>query len=154
MSDVAAPSKPKSRPELLIFAAIGAVLLAVFWYVSSERQTQLRRSAAGMDGLHLWFASQNIDSRTFTGGWSLDGDDIGLRVLPLFDTHISERRQPPTSKEELLMQVDENDMLRWPLIRKRETVPTLYVLPKWRSGMRLTQIAHPALLIPKDDVER
>lgn len=154
MSDAPTASGPRARSEIWIIAAIGVILLGVFWYVSSERQTEVRRSAAGMDGLHVWLRSKDIDSRTFTGGWSIEAETVGLRVIPLYDTNVGARRQPPTTKEELLLQVDENDMGRWALIRKRETVPTLYVLPKWRSGMRLTQIGHPALLIPPDDVER
>ena len=153
MSDTTAPGT-KSRPEIWIVGVIAVLLIGVFWYVSGERQTQLRRSPAGMDGLHAWLQSQDIDSRTFTGGWSIEADTVGLRVMPLYDTNVRASRAAPTTKEELLLQIDENDMRSWPLIRKREVVPTLYVLPKWRSGMRLTGIGHPALLIPQDDVER
>lgn len=150
----ASPTRGGFRPEVLIIAVIGIALLGLFWYVSSERQTQLRRSAAGMDGLHRWLQSQDIESRTFTGGWSIDADTIGLRVMPVYDTDPTERRQSPTTKEELLLQIDENDLNTWVVTRKPGIVSTLVVLPKWRSGLRLTGIGHPALLIPREDVER
>ena len=68
MSDATArPANGAPRIELLLIAAAVVILVGIFWYVSSERQTQLRRSASGLDGLHAWFVARDIDSRTFTG---------------------------------------------------------------------------------------
>ena len=153
MSDAASPVRPGIRPEAIILGVVAVVLVAIFWYVSSERQVQLRRSPSGFDGLHTWFAAQDIESRTFTGGWSLDADEIGLRILPLYDTDPNTDREPPRTKEELLFQIDENDIFPWVVERKPEIVPTLVVLPKWRSGMRLAGVGHPALRIPPENVE-
>lgn len=154
MSDANVSPQNAPRIEIPIIGVVIVVLIGIFWYVSSERQTQLRRSASGFDGLHAWFVANGIESQTFTGGWGIDIDSIGLRLLPLFDTDVSVWRTPPTTKEELILQTDEYDITDYVLTRKPEIVPTLVILPKWRSGMRLTKIGHPALLIPQRDIER
>ena len=70
-------------------------------------------------------------------------------MVPVYDTRPGSPRQPVQTKEELLLQIDEIDIAAsYILVRRAELANTLLVLPKWRSGMRLTGLAHPALLIP------
>lgn len=147
MTDASAPRPAPIRADTLIIGIVAVLALAAIAYVLSQRQQELRRSPVGLDGLQLWLASEGGSAQSFTGGWLLDPAGIGLMVLPLYDTQPSQDREPPLTKEQLLFQQDEDD-LDWQSIQdKVSTVPSLIVLPKWRSGMRLTGIAHPALLV-------
>ncbi|OZA19798.1 MAG: hypothetical protein B7Y02_00445 [Rhodobacterales bacterium 17-64-5] len=142
-----ASAPPQARSEVLIFAVLALVALAALAYLLSQRQQELRASPVGMDGLQLWLTAEGGSAQGFSGGWNLDPASIGVLVLPLHDTVPDRDLTPALTTEELLFQQDEND-LEWREIEgKLARVPTLIVLPKWRSGMRLTGIAHPVLLV-------
>jgi hypothetical protein len=144
----------QNRTDLILLGAGVLALLGILAYFLSGSQQQLRKSPVGFDGLHAWVASEGHPVRSFTGGWSSDPDVVGLRVLPIFDTQLDARRKTPSSKEEYLMQSDEYDLTSEVLQGKGEIVRTLYVLPKWRSGMRLTGKAHPKVLLEKGAATR
>lgn len=137
----------RGRSDLLLIGIGALILIGILLFVFSGSQQQLRKSPAGFDGLHAWVATEGQPVRSFTGGWSSDPEVIGLRILPIFDTDLSNRRTTPSSKEEYLMQSDEYDLRESIAQRKGEIVQTMFVLPKWRSGMRLTGKAHPELLL-------
>ncbi|WP_428648964.1 hypothetical protein [Roseibium sp.] len=146
MSDTA--TTPNARPlrlETVIIAVICVIALAIGWYLYSQRQQTLRSSPAGLDGLQIWLASNGVSAQNFSGGWPIDQTAVGLLILPVYDTILDEDREPPQTKEELLQQQDEFDRSSKVLAGKAEKVPALIVLPKWRSGMRLTGLAHPVL---------
>ena len=127
---------------LVIVAALGILL-----YLSSNRQQALRYSPSGMDGLVRWLNSEKTETRAFTGGYFIDAETVGLNISPIYDTRPGLKRKRPQTQEELLFQKDENDLTAGMPVRRARVVKTLVVLPKWRSGMRLTGIGHPALLI-------
>ncbi|MDN3721046.1 hypothetical protein QW131_22190 [Roseibium salinum] len=154
MSETAATSAPRPlRPETVVIALVCAIVLAAGWYVMSQRQQALRSSPAGLDGLQVWLTSKGVSAQNFAGGWLMDQTSIGLLVLPVYDTALDEERERPTTKEELLLQQDEYD-LNFPTVAdKALRVPTLVVLPKWRSGMRLTGLAHPILNVEQERLQ-
>ncbi len=139
----------ESRTDLLLIGAGVLVLVGILIYFASGSQQQLRKSPAGYDGLQFWVAAKGHPVRSFTGGWTSDPDVIGLRILPIFDTNLDQRRVTPRNTEEFLAQSDEYDLRTGVVRRKGRIVQTMYVLPKWRSGMRLTGKAHPELLVAK-----
>ena len=67
-------------------------------------------------------------------------------MLPLYDVNTLSSRKPPESEAELIFQQTERDFRSHQLLAMVRARPTLLVLPKWRSGMRLTRLAHPVLL--------
>lgn len=136
------------RGDTVLGIAGLVLLLGVFFYFSGQSQQALRKSPSGFDGLSHWLAEGGQDVRNFTGGWTMEAESVGLRILPLFDTQLNSVRLRPKTKEELLLQVDEYDLRRRVVQSKIASAPTLLVLPKWRSGMRLTGLAHPDLLLP------
>ena len=147
MTDTSTATGAPVRAEAIIIAVIVAMALAAVGYVLSQRQQELRSSPVGLSGLQLWLTAGGGTAQSFSGGWILDPYTVGLMVLPLHDTQPDIDLIPAQTKEKLLFQQDEID-LSWPTIfQKLDRVPTLVVLPKWRSGMRLTGIAHPALLV-------
>ncbi len=146
------------RGDVLTLGLIVAAGLALLFYFSSQRQTALRNSAVGFEGLQVWLTAEGQSARSFTGGWTIDPDPIGLLVQPIYDPRPTQVREPPTSKEELLMQEEEFDQRMSTVLEKSRKVTSLVILPKWRSGMRLTGLAHPVLLDdetgPRDIVRR
>jgi len=148
------PPVPVRRTDLILIGAGVLVLIGVLWMFFASSQQQLRKSPTGFDGLHAWVASEGNAVRSFTGGWSSDPDTVGLRVLPIYDTDLDRRRETPKTKEEYVMQSDEYDLSTRVLQRKGRIVQTLYVLPKWRSGVRLTGKAHPDLLLEQTAATR
>jgi hypothetical protein len=136
-------------------AGIGAVLLgivALLWLFGGARE--LQRSAAGFAGLVVWLDENGIDARTFDGQGYLVRGEVGLRVLPLYDTDLAADRVPPATSEEVVAQTSEVDLDGSVVAAKVELLPTLLVLPKWRTGMRMLGAAHPDLLIPEDELAR
>ena len=141
------------KPETLIFGMLVLVAFAVLFYLSGQRQQVLRASPVGFDGLQIWLAHAELPAQTFTGGWAVDHASVDALVLPLFDTQLDRTRERPQSKEELLFQQDETDQRAAILREKAALVPSLVIMPKWRSGMRLTGLSHPALLVEEDGLE-
>lgn len=139
--------------EVVLIAVFAVLVVAVIWYTLSQRQQELRRSASGLDGLQVWLSSQGIGAQSFTGGWPLDQSAIGLLVLPLYDTLPGQSRAQPRTLEDLLYQQDEIDLAYGVIRKKASRVPTVIVLPKWRSGMRLTGVGHPHLRVDSDRIE-
>ncbi|MEM9709825.1 MAG: hypothetical protein AAF871_13670 [Pseudomonadota bacterium] len=138
--------------DMLLLAAFVAFALGVWWFLSSGRQQALKASPAGFDGLVEWLRAGEIDTLNFTGGWLLNEDETGLLIIPSYDTALDAPRIRPTTKEELLLSQDEEDLRSGPIFEKIEAAETLMVLPKWRAGMRLTGIGHPVLVSERDRV--
>lgn len=144
-----------SRPfsGWIVTGVLLVLVAAALIYVLSSHQQSLRSSPAGLDGLRAWLVSEGQSVQNFSGGWPLNEDETGLLVIPLYDTRLDEQRNRPQSSQELIMQQDEYDLAAAPILEKARRVNTLLVLPKWRSGMRLTGVAHPDLLVEAERVE-
>ena len=149
MSDISSDKPTGFRAEIVVMATVAVLVLVALFYVMSGRKQALRASPAGMDGLQIWLASEGIGSQSFSGGWPLDVDTIGLNVIPMYDSQLDQDRDPPRDKKEFLLQQDEYDLYLDEIEEKMGRVPSLVVLPKWRSGMRLTGLGHPVLLVER-----
>lgn len=135
--------------------SIGAVLLgivALLWLFGGARE--LHRSAVGLAGLVAWLEENGIDARTFGGQGYLVRGEVGLRILPLYDTDLAADRVPPATPEDVVAQTSEVDLDGHVVAAKVELLPTLVVLPKWRTGMRVLGAAHRRLLIPEAELAR
>lgn len=145
-SSDSAPRGEGLRTEVMLIGAVVIAGLALLLYLSAQRQTVLRKSAVGFDGLQIWLTAEAQSARSFTGGWTIDPGTVGLLVQPIYDARHTSRREPPRTKEELLMQEEEFDQRVATVLEKSRKATSLVILPKWRSGMRLTGLAHPVLL--------
>lgn len=155
MSDTASRTRPRGPSlEMTVMLVICAAVLIGGWYLLSHRQQTLRQSPAGLDGLQVWLAANGVSAQNFAGGWPIDETSVGLMVIPVYDTLPDTDRVEPRTKEELLMQQDEYDLNAAVIAQKAERVPVLVVLPKWRSGMRLTGLAHPALKVETERLDK
>jgi hypothetical protein len=151
-TSVSVTQAEQQRGRLAIVVLLALVLAGVL-FVFSQRQQTLRASAVGLDGLQIWLSSEGIQTQTYLGGWPLLVADTGLLILPLYDTALDNPRTPATGEREMIYQPDERDLSTVPVLTKADSIPTMIVLPKWRSGLRLTGLAHPELLIDAQTVE-
>lgn len=145
--------RPRIGSEMIVMGIVAILVIAALIYVSSQRQQELRRSPLGLDGLRTWLVAEDQSVQIFSGGWPLDREEVGLNILPIYDTNLVARRTPPRTKEDLLMQQDEYDVEIDVVAEKINEVTVLAVLPKWRSGMRLTGKAHPILISDPSAIE-
>jgi hypothetical protein len=134
-------------PTDLLVIGLAAVVLGLFyWWASMDRTQELRRSPIGFDALAIWLRAEELPARTYRGLASVDIDAVGLRILPLFDFDLEHDIEVPETEQELILQQSEVDISIDVLRHKIAAVPTLVIPPKWRTGMRLTGIAHPDLI--------
>ncbi|MEJ6393568.1 hypothetical protein V8J82_09900 [Gymnodinialimonas sp. 2305UL16-5] len=154
MSTLTQSSGEGRQTEFIVIGLIVAVVIGVGAYIYSQSQTELRASPMGFDGLETWLDSRDVPAQNFFGGWQIERNRVDLAIVPLFDTDLAAQRARPSTQEELLLQQDEFDQFMHELLAKTEAVPTLIVLPKWRTGLRLTGIGHPILLSEHDRIER
>ncbi len=152
MSDVTAQKSGGFRSEYVVIAVVAALVLGALFYITSQRKQVLRASPAGMEGLQVWLNSQGVEAQSFSGGWPIRVDTVGLNIIPIYDSQLDEDREPPTDKQEFLLQQDEYDLYERGIDDKVTRVPSLVVVPKWRSGMRLTGLGHPVLLVERDRI--
>lgn len=142
-----AQTRSGGLPADLIVIVIAAVVLGLFyWWASSDRGQELRRSPTGFDALATWLRAEGLPARTYRGRTRVNKSEVDLRILPLFDFDLENDRELPETDNELIFQESELDISVRVLRQKIAAVPTLVILPKWRSGMRLTGLAHPDLI--------
>lgn len=125
-------------PGIIVAVVVGLFL----WLTNQAEETALRKSATGFDGLAEWLDDQGADVEIKTSPWPAPADIYGLRILPIYDTRPEQDRERPASEEALLQQLDERDETYTAVYDKQKFIPTIYVLPKWRTGMRLSRRAH------------
>ncbi|MEM6972963.1 MAG: hypothetical protein AAF577_09160 [Pseudomonadota bacterium] len=144
MNAGAADGGNQGRGWLIIVGVILVVaLLALVFLNTTERQ--VRRSPIGFDGLAVWLRDQDQAAVTQSGLTRVDPTEVGLRILPLFDAVLDADRESASTEEEMLYRLSDVDMQTRIVREKIDRLPTLVVLHKWRTGMRLTRIAHPVL---------
>lgn len=154
MTDSAAMPQPgRIRPDWIVIGAVVVLCVGVFLYVMAGRQYALRDSPTGFEGLDHWLINQGHPTQSFTGGWPLDRTTIGLMIQPVYDTRPGQDRSVAQTKDELLLQADEFDQDLDVIVERANSVTSLIILPKWRSGMRLTGLGHPFLIVPRADVQ-
>jgi len=147
-------SAQRSGSALPILLAVGVLVLIGAMMLFGGRDQPVQRSATGMQGLVAWLRANAVPARTHTGGAPLYEGEVGLRILPLYDTDLLADRQVPTDKAGTIVQTSEVDIDRSVVRQKIRALPTLVVLPKWRTGMRALGIAHRDLLIPDTELNR
>ncbi|GHC46969.1 hypothetical protein [Neogemmobacter tilapiae] len=147
-----APTAPKI--EYLVVGVVVLMALAAAFYLSSQRQQALRYSRLGLEGMVSLLAAGETRAQSYFGDWPINQDEIGLLLVPLYDTRLDQTRTFPVTDEQHLMQSDEYDLELNPILAKAAALPTMVVLPKWRSGVRLTGLAHPVLLVDSRAVEQ
>ena len=144
---------PRNAINPLVIAGIIAILIGLFLLAQVSRSVTINRSATGFDGLPLWLAQNGVEARTFYGRAVLDSETVGLRILPLFDVDLNQSMDV-TNADEAVMAETDRDIRSYIVWGKTDTLPTLIVMPKWRSGVREVDALHPELLIAHSSANR
>ncbi|MEL6582248.1 MAG: hypothetical protein AAFQ36_00315 [Pseudomonadota bacterium] len=134
---------------LLLVAVMG---IGVFAWLQ-RNSGDLDSSATGFRGLFHMLQDEDLAVRWYVGYGDLFAEDIGLWVIPLFDTSPGAQREVPETGEEWLFNIDERDRTAIVFGESTRDMRPVFILPKWRSGVRLTGKAHPELLIPEARIE-
>lgn len=132
--------------DLVLLAVLAAGVVGFALWALGGADRSLRRSPIGFDGLVAWLQAGGIEARGFQGGALLERDRVGLRILPLYDGDLVAPRREPEDQDALIREADQVDIPRAVVLAKIRLLPTLVALPKWRTGIALTGVAHPVLL--------
>jgi len=129
-------------PVILVVAGALAVLL---WFLFTQAAS-LDRSIIGTSGFASFAKSRGLNIRILSTRTKIDAQQIGLRILPLYTPRYGARARPTGGKE------NENEEVLRPISSyvvggKIKAIPTLLVLPKWRSGAVTLERLHPKLLV-------
>ncbi len=123
--------------------------LAFAFYLFGDRERPLERSAMGHQGLIAWLQSEGIETR-YAAPFPVVDPDIGLRILPVQDTDLTQVFERPETREDYLATGTERDISRGVFETKLQRLPTLVILPKWTRAVRHSGYAHESLLLPTD----
>ena len=124
----------------------GLAMLTVFGVGARDRQ--LDRSAIGVRALAPWLEQAEVPARSSHPRLHPRVEDIGLRILPLYDLNLYADVEPPETEEERLEHVTLRDVYFDNYFTKISEIPTVVLLPKWRGAMVELGIAHERSLIP------
>ncbi|MEM9011647.1 MAG: hypothetical protein AAGE18_10500 [Pseudomonadota bacterium] len=135
---------------LTVALALGGLVALALVFAFWQTPKPLHRTATGHQGLVAWLEDQGAEAELFRGGWRLRPETAGLRILPLFDSHLLSR----DAGEEDQRAMEEYDIAAWVVRRKIASLDTLLILPKWQRVVRQRGIAHESLLGPMEDAAR
>jgi hypothetical protein len=142
----------------VILGGIGVLvlggLLALVLSGDTARDKKFDASVMGVEALRSWLPANDIPVVRSHPRLSPKVTDLSLRILPLYDIDLLSEEDPPQSKEALARQTTQRDIYSYVFFAKIEDLPTLVVLPKWRTGFATAEVAHASLLIDIDEITR
>ena len=149
-------SRPDTGSRTPIFVVVGLLvaglaLLTVFG--AGARDRLLDRSGIGLRALAPWLEQAGLPSRSSHPRLHPRAEDMGLRILPLYDLNLYADATPPETTVERLDQTTLRDIYEENYFTKIKEIPTVVLLPKWRGAMVELGIAHERSLIPTDQID-
>lgn len=141
--------------SLGILAGVAAAGLVV-WLIliaPAAGDRRLNASVMGADGLRHWLESQGVPVTRSNPRLTPLREDLSLALLPLYDTDLYDTAPAPQTDEARMAQTSPREAPGWLVEDMAEKLPTLIVLPKWRTGFALTGIAHEQTQIPPAEVQ-
>lgn len=138
----------------VIVGVVVAIVALIYFFGGGDRTSRLDRAATGFAGMVEWLRAGEVETLVFRGEGSLSQDRVGLRVLPVYDVDLQNDRVAPTNNLEIINQFSESDLALDVFDDKVALLPTLVILPKWRTGVRALGFAHQGLLIPPPELDR
>ena len=139
-------------PVLVIVGLLLAGLAMLIFLGAGARDRQLDRSAIGVRALTPWLEQAAVAARSSHPQLHPRVEDLGLRVLPLYDLDLYADTDPPTTAGERLEQVTLRDITQENYFTKISEIPTVVLLPKWRGAIVETGIAHVRALVPESQL--
>lgn len=146
-------------PKIVIFIGLGLIaLVGLLWLLMPDedvaRDRQLDASVMGVAALRTWLPDNDIPVVRSHPRLAPLASDLSMAILPLYDTNLLSEQDAPQTKEDYARQQDQREMYSYEFFAKLEALPTLVVLPKWRTGFATAEVAHESLLIGTADISR
>ncbi|MGO4855303.1 hypothetical protein [Phaeovulum sp. W22_SRMD_FR3] len=127
---------------LLAFAAQGA------------RDRQLDASPIGFGALTGTLKAAGIAARASHPYQSPLVEDLGLRILPLYDLDLHRTSDTPRDRADRIAATSLRDIDEETLATKLSEIPTLIMLPKWSGAMVELGVAHRQSLLARSSLRR
>lgn len=141
----------------VVFALVALLALggmaALLSFGAASQDRAFDASVMGVEGLTTWLPDQGVAVARSHPRLSPKAADLSLRILPLYDVDIEATASAPQTKEGLASQTTQRDIEWHVVFKKLEQLPTLLVMPKWRTGFASTAVAHVSLLTFYFDIE-
>jgi hypothetical protein len=136
----------ENQSAYVVLGGFVAALLLLIFFVGAGGG-KIDASPIGTDGLHSWLEGNGVSATKSHRRTPLAEDDVALRILPLYDTDIERDAPPVDDREDRRAQSTQRDIYSEVYIEKVSYVPSLVMLPKWRSGVLELDLLDPQLLI-------
>jgi len=141
-----------SRVGLIVIGVVVLAFLAGLALLSGAAGgLRLDRSALGVEGLARLAPDLGLGIERPRRIAAQKASALSLRILPLYDMDLYATAAAPRTRAEDLGQTTLREIDGWVLEEKLAELPSLVVLPKWRGGVIVTGVAHPAFLIAAGD---
>ena len=127
-------------------------LIAAFLTRDSAGDRKLDNSVMGVNALRVWLPRDGIEVVRSHPQLSPVADDLSIRILPLYDVNLMSEEDIPETKEQFARQSTQRELWSYVFFEKLSDLPTLVVLPKWRTGFATAEVAHASLLIDTANV--
>lgn len=141
-------------PMVVVAGLILAGLAGLFLLRGGEDGRYIDRSVIGLHGLIPVYEADDLPVRASNRRLHPNRENLSFRLLPLYDIDLDRPPQRPTTRDELFHQQTQKDMERFAFETKLVELPTVLVLPKWRTGFVETGIAHELTLIRSGSLSR
>lgn len=138
-------------PLILVGALLLMGLAGMFLLGREAADRRLDRSVIGTALLAPWLQSRGQEVQVANPRLSPYVEDLGLRILPLYDMDLREDAPPTTSRREAFYSRTQREIEDWIVNGKLQDLPTLMILPKWVSGVIGGKVGHSSALIPQAD---
>ena len=140
----------ENQSGMLVLGGFVAVLLLLIFALGGN-DSRIDVSPIGTNGLEIWLNENDITTIRSHRRTTLAEQDVALRILPLYDMNPSAEDDAPTDRAERRAQSSQRDIDVEILIEKISYVPSLVMLPKWRTGVLELDLLYEQLLIDADD---
>ncbi len=142
-----------------LFLGIAVVVCVGAYFLMSSisgtaREKALERSVMGNDALRIWLQKDDIAVVKSNPRLNPLATDFSLRILPLADVALDVQDPEPQNAQEAFYQTSQREMSRYVFTEKLFDLPSLVILPKWRTGFASVKVAYETVLIPARDVQQ
>lgn len=145
--------KPSNGPMFIVGGLLVAGFLLLTLFAQGSNDRRLTSSPIGVKVLGPWLQQSDIQARSSHPRLHPSIEDLGLRVLPLYDLNMQDSSPAPVTLEDRLNSGNQRDISLGIYLTKIREIRTIVLLPKWRGALTETGIAHEQAMIPLDDFD-
>jgi len=121
----------QNRSSIVVLGITVLAVVLMIFAINNANINRFENSVIGTRGLGHWLSENNIDVEQANRRTSLAEEDVSLRILPLYDTDLSDWMQFSNQQRGEGPEVSQRQTSRRIVENKIAATPTLLVLPKW-----------------------